>query len=133
MKSVLRSIKPYWLYLILVGKKTIEIGKNFPTAKDWDKKVHLYCSKDLKSFNRIPQNDQGWMIKYLGKIACTMRCDGIETYCYDYCPHPEIGMDYDCGDNWWEIGEEDLEKACLSYEEFKNYARDRKIKQLKYL
>ena len=127
MKAVLKSIKPYWLYLFLIGKKSIEIVKNFPTAEDWNKRVYFYCSKDLKSFNRIPQKDQEWMIKYLGKVACEMCCDGIDSYNYNYCTHPEIGMDYDCGDNWWEIAETDLEKACISYEEFKSYAWNRKV------
>ena len=77
MKSVLRSIKPYWLYLILIGKKTTEVGKNFPKAEDWNKEVFLYCSKDMKSFNRIPEKDRGWMQKYLGKVACRFVCDEI--------------------------------------------------------
>lgn len=79
MRSVYRSIKPYWLYLILIGKKTIEVGKNFPKADDWNKDVFLYCSKDMKSFNRIPEKDREWMRKYLGKVACRFVCDKIET------------------------------------------------------
>lgn len=75
MKAVLRSIKPYWLYLILIGKKRIEVGKTFPQSKDWNKIVYLYCSKDKKSFNRIPKQDQEWMKKYLGKVACQFICN----------------------------------------------------------
>lgn len=33
MRHVLRSIKPYWVYLILKGKKTVEVGKNIPKAE----------------------------------------------------------------------------------------------------
>ena len=77
MKSVLRSIKPYWLYCIIIGKKTIEVGKDFPKADDWDKVTFLYCSKDKKSFNRIPEKDREWMRKYLGKVACKFVCDKI--------------------------------------------------------
>lgn len=122
MKAVYRSIKPYWLYLIFIGEKTIEVGKNFPKAEDWNKEVFLHCSKDMRSFKRIPEKDRGWMQKYLGKCACKFVCNFIDRYLYGYCTHPEIGMDYDCGDNWWEIADEDLEKACLTYEEFKMYA-----------
>ena len=31
-------------------------------------------------------------------------------------------MDYDCGDSWWEISDEDLESACLAEKEFRYYA-----------
>lgn len=58
MQSVLRSIKPYWLYLILIGKKTVEVGKDFPKSASWNREVYLYCSKDRKSFNRIPKEDK---------------------------------------------------------------------------
>lgn len=83
VKAVLRSIKPYWLYLILIGKKRIEVGKNFPQSKDWNKVVYLYCSKDKKSFNRIPKQDQEWMKKYLGKVACQFVCKGNMRPCYN--------------------------------------------------
>lgn len=79
MKVVLRSIKPYWLYLIIIGKKTIEVGKTYPKADDWNKEVALYCSQDLRSFNRIPEKDREWMRKYLGKVACRFMCDDIDT------------------------------------------------------
>lgn len=79
MKSVLRSIKPYWLYLILIGKKKIEVGKTFPQSEDWNRLVYLYCSKDKKSFNRIPKKDQEWMQEYLGKVACQFVCNN-STY-----------------------------------------------------
>ncbi len=79
-KSILRSIKPYWLYLVLIGKKKLEVGKSRPQADDWDKKVYLYCSKDMQSFNRIPESDRTWMQKYLSKIACEFICNEIGEY-----------------------------------------------------
>lgn len=78
--AVLRSIKPYWLYLILIGKKILEIGKSRPQDENWDGRVFLYCSMDMKSFRRIPKQDQEWMQKYLGKVACMFVCDHIEDY-----------------------------------------------------
>ena len=93
MKAVLRSIKPYWLYLILTGKKTVEIGKTFPKSEDWNKTVFLYCSKDMRSFNLIPPEDRVWMmLEYLGKVACKFVCGRIDTIGkrginnnFDYC------------------------------------------------
>ena len=81
MKAVLRSVKPYWLYLILTGKKTIEVGKSCPQAKDWNKVVEMYCSKNMRSFNRIPEEDKKWMRKYLGKVACRFVCDKVISTC----------------------------------------------------
>ena len=75
MKSVLRSAKPYWIYQILIGRKKVEVGKDFPTSRDWNKTVEMYCSSDMQSFNRIPRADREWMRKYLSKIACRFVCD----------------------------------------------------------
>lgn len=83
MCSVLRSIKPYWLYLILIGKKTVEVGKDFPKSTAWNREVYLYCSKDMRSFRRILEKDREWMRKYLGKIACRFVCDKIVPIVYD--------------------------------------------------
>ncbi len=84
MKAVLRSVKPYWLYLIITGKKTVEIGKSCPRAKDWNKVVEMYCSKDMRSFNRIPEEDKKWMRKYLGKVACRFVCDKVDEYTFSH-------------------------------------------------
>lgn len=83
MRSVLRSDKPYWVYLMLTGQKTIEVGKDFPQAEDWDGTLDIYCSKDKKSFNRIPAADREWMRKYLGKVALKFVCNNIAKYKYD--------------------------------------------------
>lgn len=92
-KAVLRSVKPYWIYLILTGKKTVEVGKDFPKSLDWDKVVYLYCSKDKKSFNRIPEKDREWMRKYLGKVACRFVCDRIDKYeCYNELPYDKYNL-----------------------------------------
>lgn len=58
-----------------------------------------------------------------GRIIGEFICDRIDEYKYVYCDHPEIGypVGYDCGDNWYDIDEEDLQKACLTEEEFKRY------------
>lgn len=63
MKSVLISIQPYWVFLIiarLMGwdipqEKTIEVRKDFPKDPAWNKRVHIYCSKNKESFDRIPK------------------------------------------------------------------------------
>ena len=81
MKSVLRSIKPYWFYLICEGKKTIEVGKNTPTSEDWDKMTYLYCSKDMKSFNLIPKEHREKYRKYLGKVGARFVCDKVIKTC----------------------------------------------------
>lgn len=87
MKSVLISIKPYWLFLIMANKmgwksareKIIEVRKTFPKDKDWDKTVILYCTKDKTSFNRIPKEYQPIMERLLGKVIGEFVCDTIIT------------------------------------------------------
>lgn len=85
MKSVLISIQPYWVFLIiarLMGwdipqEKTIEVRKDFPKDRKWNKTAHIYCSKDKKSFNRIPKQYQPLMAKFLGKVLGKFVCDRV--------------------------------------------------------
>lgn len=78
--TVILSIKPYYLYLILIGEKTIELRKSFPEREEWDKTAFLYCTKDMRSFALIPEKDQGWMRDKLGKIACKIVVDKFYTF-----------------------------------------------------
>ena len=116
-KSILRSIKPYWLYLILLGKKTLEVGKDRPKSEEWDRLVYLYCSKDKKSFNRIHASDRVWMRKYLGKVAGHFFCGGVENF-HQFMLQPKNRYERECLDNV-------LEKSCLSYDELTEYLKDR--------
>lgn len=122
MKSVLISIQPYWVFLIIAKtmgweidkEKTIEVRKNFPKAEDWDKLVGIYCSKDKKSFNRIPKAYQPLMKKFLGKVVGKWVCNKI----YDIKPYfdrPDLLTQYECG---WKHGEE---FDCLSFSEMNSY------------
>lgn len=85
MKSVLRSIKPYWFYLICEGIKKIEVGKDYPKNKEWQEEwnrgVELYCSKDMRSFNRIPKEHREKYRKYLGKVGARFVCDKVIKTC----------------------------------------------------
>lgn len=91
MKSVLISIQPYWVFLIiapLIGwnipqEKTVEVRKNFPKDLDWNKVVHIYCGKNGKSFNRIPKEYQPFMEKFLGKVIGEFVCDRVDKYEWD--------------------------------------------------
>lgn len=85
MKSVLISIQPYWVFLIIakamgwnIGKqKTDEIRKNYPKANDWNKTAKIYCTKDKKSFARIPKEYQPLMQPFLGKVIGEFVCSNI--------------------------------------------------------
>lgn len=122
MKSVLISIQPYWVFLIiarLMGwnipqEKTIEVRKDYLKASDWNKRVHIYCSKNRKSFNRIPKEYQPLMEKLLGKVIGEFVCDRIEK------------LRYNCdgyGHEWHEWNDEyvDYANMCLSEKELEDY------------
>ena len=102
MKSVLRSVKPYWFYLICEGKKKIEVCKTEPLSKEWDRIVYLYCSKDMRSFKRIPEQYREKYRKYLGTVGAYFYCYGIMDISSDYAPvgsgiAPEELMQYGKG------------------------------------
>ncbi len=117
MKAVMISIQPKWCELIASGKKKVEVRKTKPKLET-PFKCYIYCTKGKPIFTQSAFCDDVSNGKIIGEFVCKI----MDKYVYDYCPHPEIGMDYDCGDSWWEISEEDLEKACLTYEDFKKYA-----------
>lgn len=128
-KAILMSIKPKWCELIASGKKTVEVRKTRPKIET-PFKVYIYATWNGSS-REILVKDSGTLFvadyrtpadRASGKVIGEFVCDSIDQYDYDYCPHPEIGMNYDCGDSWWEIADEDLENACLTYEDFKKYA-----------
>lgn len=88
MKSVLITIKPYYVFLIIAHKmgwnipreKTIEVRKDFPKNNAWNRVVHIYCGKDKKSFTRIPKQYQPLMEKLSGKVVGEFVCDQIEDF-----------------------------------------------------
>lgn len=134
MKGVLISIQPYYVFLIiarLMGwdipqKKTVEVRKNFPKAPEWNKITHIYCSKNRKSFNRIPKQYQPLMEKLLGKVIGEFVCDKIydittpKDYFSEYLffahhgNSPEESQDLDANKL--------LEETCLSMQDMIDYA-----------
>lgn len=99
MKSILLSIQPYYVFLIIAQKmswdipqhKDIEVRKNRPKDNDWDKVTKIYCSTNIKSFNRIPKQYQPYMQKLLGKVIGEFVCDDIVPLVWGcdgtvYCP-----------------------------------------------
>lgn len=113
-KAVMLSIQPYYVFLIiarLMGwnipqEKTVEVRKDYPKASDWNKRVHIYCSKNKKSFNRIPKEYQPLMKKFLGMVIGEFVCDGIVQLFENF---------------------EDVKRSCLSWEEIQAYAKGKPV------
>lgn len=84
MKSVLISIQPYWVFLIIAKtmgwnipqEKMIEVRKSYPKAENWNKVAKIYCSKDKRSFSKIPEEYQPLMEQLLGKVVGEFVCWG---------------------------------------------------------
>lgn len=118
MKSVLISIQPYWVFLIIaekmgwtVGKlKTVEVRKSRPTDKNWNKIVKIYCSKNQKSFYRIPKRYQPFMQQFLGKVVGEFVCDRVIS-------------------GFWipPFSEHLKRQSCLSYDEANAYANGKPL------
>lgn len=92
MKSVMISIKPYWVFLIIANtmgwninkEKTVEVRKTFPQDNEWNKIGKIYCTKDKQSFNCIPKEYQPFMKKFLGKVIGEFVCDNIFSMSITY-------------------------------------------------
>ncbi len=85
MKAVLISIQPRYVFLIIARQmgwdipveKTVEVRKTYPTSDDWNRKVIIYCSRNMKSFNRIPKEYQPLMRPLLGKVIGEFVCGDV--------------------------------------------------------
>lgn len=124
MKAVLMSIQPYWVFLIIAKKmgwnidkdKTVEVRKSRPKAESWNKVTKIYCSKDKRSFAKIPKEYQPFMKQLLGKVIGEFVCYSIDEYrrfpltTFEGTPFRE---QY--------ISKAKLAKTCLSIGEINNY------------
>ena len=126
MKSVLIVIRTQWVNKIISGKKTIEVRKTAP--KEVPFKAYIYETKHATEMPWVDE-DGHFIYKGRGQVIGEFICDRIDEYKYVYCDHPEIGypVGYDCGDNWYDIDDEDLQKACLTEEEFKRYGNGKPL------
>lgn len=136
MKNILIAIRPQWVEKITSGKKTIEVRKTAPQEVPF--KAYIYesrngghrckhCNEKDSCYSYAPKNVGCY--NGSGKVIGEFICDRIDEYKYVYCDHPEIGypVGYDCGDNWYDIDDEDLQKACLTEEEFKRYGNGKPL------
>lgn len=138
MKSVMISIKPYWVFLIIAKtmgwaidkQKTVEVRKTCPQDDEWNKVGKIYCTKDKKSFNHIPKKYQPFMKRFLGKVIGEFVCDRIDTIRkrgiddnFDYC--------YLSLDKW---GNDDIEpeitavkNSCVLKDDLNDYGKNSRM------
>lgn len=144
MKSVLISIKPYWVFLIIAQKmgwniphsKTAEMRKTYPKEKSWNKKAIIYCTQDKKSSNRIPKEYQELMRPLIGKVIGEFVCDDISKFTaeftdgktyedirYHYFDEYEDEQEMIVVSNEWENPNNSwiCKESCLSFDDFKKY------------
>lgn len=134
MKAILLRIRPEWCDLILQGKKTMEIRKNYPKhlyGKGKPFKVYVYCTKAPQQLITIFKDGEETMdgeihhgkpvfVKFNKLLPDSVRgktqavigefiCDGIRRIGPEYC-----------------VVKEDIESAiagsCLSIKQVKKYA-----------
>lgn len=138
MKSIMISIKPYWVFLIIAKtmgwnidkEKTVEVRKTYPQDDEWNKVGKIYCTKDKKSFNHIPKKYQHFMKRFLGKVIGEFVCDRIDTIRkrgiddnFDYC--------YLSLDKW---GNDDIEpeitavkNSCVLKDDLNDYGKNSRM------
>lgn len=88
MDSILISIKPYYVFLIIAKtmgwniheNKTEEMRKIVPLNSRWNRKGAIYCSKDTTSFNKIPEEYQELMKPLLGKVVASFSSSTTNLY-----------------------------------------------------
>lgn len=132
MKAVMLSIQPKWCELIASGKKTIEVRKTAPKLKtpfkcyiyetynDKYVDVGTYWWGTNKSFDHACK-------KVIGEFVC----DKIYPFYYGNMDYPIPAFDGDermceIGDGYY-ITSGELEKTCLTYEEFEKYVKGKTL------
>ncbi len=131
-KAVLLPVQPYWVFLIIAKamgwdypqEKTVEVRKNYPKSEDWTRIVKLYCSKNKKSFSRIPKEYQPLMKELLGKVVG-------EFVCYKNTNLVHVGamgsskselVIKNSDGSYSQLTEKRISKTCLSLQELENYS-----------
>ena len=131
MKSVLISIQPYWVFLIVAKKmcwnisreKTIEVRKNYPIDKNWDKIAKIYCSKDKKSFSKIPKEYQPLMEQFLGKVIGEFVCNKVDRMAHCGTCNRDVRLNLVDENLYCKVlDSEYLNKCQLSYFDIEKYS-----------
>lgn len=123
--DILVSIQPYWVFLIIAKtmgwsvqqRKTVEVRKNYPKAESWNKVAKIYCSKDKRSFSKIPKEYQPLMERFLGKVIGEFICDKI-TYLGNISTDPWCCLLGNIHEAYKQLV---TEGACLTEEELLKY------------
>ena len=122
MKSVMISIQPYWVFLIIAkimgwnigNEKTVEVRKTYPKDENWNKVAKIYCSKDKRSFAKIPEEYQPIMEHFLGNVIGEFVCD-----CYDAYWFTDADTDIE--------QYEDVQLSCVPVQELLEYANGKEL------
>ena len=135
MKTILMSIRPEWMALILNGEKTIEIRKKFPS--DYVGWVYIYCTKDNKEGLHVAK-DKWVCIKhnkvlkeccYNGEVIARFWCDKVEeitAYPFEAPEHPRgYQVGYDTPTIEWD---KLCNLSCLSRDELFDYLAVKNIR-----
>ena len=129
MKSIVISIKPKWVAKILNGEKTLEIRKSFPKC-ELPCEVYIYCTKDKKELRLFDKEiceqfkvdrarvysleQQKYYTALIGRKS--VPCNGKVVAKFTLNKVDEIE-----NDRLWEIDNDFLERACLSFGELACY------------
>lgn len=98
-KSVLISIRPEWVSLILLGKKTVEVRKNCPHLKV-PFKCYIYCSKANKGWIHLGTGE-----RMDGMVVAEFMCDEVHKSFLSNSAFMQESDDV----------QELLDRACLKY------------------
>ena len=123
MTEIMQSTCPEWCELIISGKKTIDVRKTRPKCNT-PFKVYIYCTNDRKIMLERSNYDKSIYLNvniyYPYKMDCSLNgkvigeyiCDAVQGYPfvdeYEYTPYHNIDKS-------------ELEKTCLSVDEFETY------------
>lgn len=136
MKSVIISIKPYWVFLIIAKtmgwnidkEKTVEVRKTCPKDNEWNKIGKIYCTKDKQSFNCISKEYQPFMQKFLGKVIGEFVCNKITRIAY--CGYDNERIELNIVDKNLTIKKLDagfLFRCRLSFNDIEKYANGNEV------
>lgn len=115
--KVIFSIKPEWVYKILLQQKLWEVRKTKPQLQ-LPFSCYIYCTKDNKfdiswgPFGVTPDND-GDPIK--GTVCASFLCDDIYTITWD---------DYN---HCYDIDDDTLKETCLTQQQLYDYGKGKTL------
>lgn len=123
MKSLLMFFSPYRYVFIAEGIITVDMRRRVPVSKEWDRTIQCCMTKDIKSFNQLPEQLQDKYRSHFGKVGLEIKCGNI----YVIAPYYPVSLGASALFEKYLADQQLLDKASLTHTELEACGKGRLV------